>query len=112
MTANCSRLCGLQSTLAPTSSKMATVFTAVGKTAASAGRSTPGMAPSTILAAIMAAPVLPAVIKPAARPSRTSRSPTRREESRLARTAWTALSSMVMTSVAGTISRGSPAAAG
>ena len=37
---------------------------AVGKTAASAGRSTPGTAPSTILAVAMAAPVLPAVTNP------------------------------------------------
>jgi len=39
---------------------------AVGKTAASAGRSTPGTAPSTIFAVAMAAPVLPAVTNPAA----------------------------------------------
>ncbi len=52
---------------------MVAVPCAVGKTAARAGRSTPGMAPSTILAVAMAAPVLPAVTKPAALPSRTMR---------------------------------------
>ena len=41
---------------------------AVGKTAASAGRSTPGSAPSTIFAEAMAAPVLPAVTKPSRLP--------------------------------------------
>jgi hypothetical protein len=55
---------------------IATVLTAVGKTAARAGRSTPGIPPSTIFAVAMAAPVLPAVTKPTARPSRTNRTPT------------------------------------
>ena len=58
----------------------------------------------------MAAPVLPAVTKPLARPSRTRRSPTRMELSRLARIAST-LSSMVMYSLAWTISMGSRDAA-
>ena len=61
---------------------------------ASAGRSTPESMPRTILAVAMAAPVLPAVKKPAALPSRTSLRPTRMEESRLERTACAALSSM------------------
>ena len=112
MTANCSRLCGLLSTLAPTSKRLATVPIAVGNMAANAGRSTPGIAPSTIFAVAMAAPVLPAVMKPEARRSRTRRTPTRMDESRLARTACTALSCMLMTSLACTTSMGSPAAAG
>ena len=76
MTANCSRLWGSQSTFAPTTSSIAPVRMAVGNTAASAGRSTPGRAPRIILAVAIASPVLPAVTKPAARPSRTSRIPT------------------------------------
>src|SRR5689334_18299837 len=56
MIANCSRLFGLQSTLAPTSTRMAAVPAAVGNTAASAGRSTPGSVPRIILAVAMAAP--------------------------------------------------------
>src|SRR5208337_2853343 len=87
MMANCCKFCGLESTFAPTSIRMVAVPWAVGKTAASAGRSTPGMAPKTIFAVAIAAPVLPAVTKPAALPSRTRRSPTRRDESRLDRTA-------------------------
>ena len=85
-------------------------------TVARAGRSTPASIPSTILAVAMAAPVLPAVKKPAAlpgpwlepetRPSRTMRRPTRMEESRLERTAWAALSSMVIHSLAGTMKTG------
>ena len=59
----------------------------VGMGVAKAGRSTPGSAPSTILAVAMAAPVLPAVTNPAALPSRTSLRPTRSELSRLERTA-------------------------
>ena len=65
-----------------------------------AGRSTPGSAPSTILAVAMAAPVLPAVTKPLALPSRTSFRPTRMELSRLLRTACAAFSSMPMRSEA------------
>src|SRR5215469_1791546 len=70
----------------------------VGKTAASAGRSTPGNAPSTTFAVAIAAPVFPAVTNPVASLSRTRRSPTRMVESRLARTACAALSCMVMAS--------------
>src|SRR5215469_4095353 len=87
---------------------MAPVPSAVGKTAASAGRSTPGSAPNTILAVAIAAPVLPALTKPLATPSRTRRTPTRMLESRLERTACAALSSIVITSLAWTISMGSP----
>ena len=50
----------------------------------------------------MAAPVLPAVMNPAALPSRTRRSPTRSVESRLARTACAAFSFMPITSLAWT----------
>src|SRR5216117_3200522 len=90
----------------------AVIPTAVGITAASAGRSTPGNPPSTILAVAIAAPVLPAVTNPAALRSRTSRSPTRSDESRLARTAWTALSSIAITSLAWITWIGREAAAG
>ena len=113
MIANCSRFCGLQSTLAPTSIMMAALpGIVVGNTAARAGRSTPGRAPSTLLAVAMAAPVLPAVTKPWAAPSRTRRKPTCIEESRLARTACAAFSCMLMTSLAWTISMGNSAAIG
>ena len=54
---------------------MEAVPAAVGKTAASPGRSTPGSTPSTSLAVTMAAPVLPAETKPAATPSLTRRKP-------------------------------------
>src|ERR1041385_7710284 len=73
---------------------------------ASAGRSTPGSAPSTILAAAIAAPVLPAVTNPTACFSRTSRRPTCMLESFLVRTACTAFSSISMTCVAFTTSMG------
>ena len=109
MMANCCRFCGLESTLAPTSIRMVAVPCAVGKTAASAGRSTPGIAPKTILAVAMAAPVLPAVTKPAALPSRTMRSPTCMEESRLVRTACAAFSCMPMTSRGVDYADGKPA---
>ncbi len=66
----------------------------------SAGRSTPGTTPCTILAVAMTAPVLPADTKPWAHPSRTSRDATRMELSRLDRTALAALSSMVTRSLA------------
>ena len=98
MMANCCRFCGFESTLAPTSMRMVAVPCAVGNTAASAGRSTPGIAPRTILAVAIAAPVLPAVTNPAALPSRTRRRPTRREESRLVRTDCAAFSCMPITS--------------
>ena len=75
--------------------------------AVSAGRSTPASDPSTILAVAIAAPVLPAVMNPAARPSRTIFRPTRMEESRLERTACAALSSMLIHSLACTMKMGS-----
>src|SRR5579872_295403 len=106
MTANCSRFWGLQSTLAPTSSRTQGDPESVGMTTARAGRSTPGSAPRTILAVAMAAPVLPAVKNPAARFSLTSLRPTRMELLRLERTAWAAFSSMVMYSSVWTMSMG------
>ena len=72
---------------------------------ARAGRR-PGTTPCTILAVAMTAPVLPADTNPWATPSRTSREATRMELSRLVRTALAALSSMVMRSLAWTISMG------
>jgi hypothetical protein len=87
MMANWTRFSGSQSTLAPTSSRREGQPLVVGMIVARAGRSTPASMPSTIFAVAMAAPVLPAVKKPAARPSRTILRPTRMEESRLLRTA-------------------------
>src|SRR3989304_3385399 len=106
MMANWCRCCGRQSTLAPTSTSTAGVPRLVGKTEASAGRSTPGSVPSSILAAAMAAPVLPAETIPCALPSRTCRAVRRTEASGLRRSALTGLSSMAMTSLAGTMEMG------
>ena len=90
---------GEQSTLAPTSiTTTGEPLTTVGKTPASAGRSTPGTTPCTILAVAIRAPVLPAETNPWATPSRTSRDATRMELSRFVRTALAALSSMVIRS--------------
>ena len=100
ITANCSRLCALQSTFAPTSSSTHGFPVELGIGVASAGLSTPGSVPSTILAVAMAAPVLPAVTNPATLRSRTSFSPTRIELSFLVRTACTAFSSIPMRSEA------------
>ena len=93
--------------MAPTSTITTGVPLRVGKAEASAGRSTPGTMPCTILAVAMTAPVLPADTNPCASPSRTSREATRMELSRLERTALAALSSMVTRSLACTISMGS-----
>ena len=68
ITANWRRLFGSQSTFAPTSSSTQGVPAEVGRTVASAGRSTPWSEPRTILAVAIAAPVLPAVTNPPARP--------------------------------------------
>ena len=103
MTANWRRWAGLESTLAPTSSSTVRP-SALGTTAASAGRSTPGMVPITILAAIIAAPVLPAVTIAWARPSRTSSAQTRTDERRLWRIGVMAGSSMPTVSSACTTS--------
>src|SRR5438105_565871 len=55
MMANCSRFSGEESTLAPTSMRMVALpDTVVGKTAASAGRSTPGSARRPIFAVAVA----------------------------------------------------------
>ncbi len=112
ITANWTRLSGSQSTLAPTSSSSDGLPVTVGRMVASAGRWTPASMPRTILAVAMAAPVLPAVKKPAAVPSRTMRRPTRMEESRLARTAWAALSSMLIHSEEWTMSMSGAAVPG
>ena len=100
MTANCASMRGEQSTLAPTSTTTTGVPLRVGKADARAGRSTPGSMPCTILAVAITAPVFPAETKPSATPSRTSRAATRMELSRLLRTAFAALSSMVTCSLA------------
>src|SRR3954451_17322279 len=103
MTANSRRWTGLLSTLAPTSRSTVRPWR-LGSTAASAGRSTPETVPITILAAIMAAPVLPAVTMAWARPSWTSSAQMRREERRFLRIGVMAGSSMPTTSSAWTIS--------
>src|SRR5664279_3776089 len=96
MMANCASISGEQSTLAPTSTNTTGVPSIVGKMPSSAGRSTPGTTPCTILAVAMMAPVLPADTNPWAHPSRTSREATRIELSRLDRTALAALSSICL----------------
>ena len=103
MTAKSRRWIGLLSTLAPTSSSTVCPF-GFGSTAASAGRSTPGTVPITILPTAMAAPVLPAVTMAWARPSCTSSAQRRRDERRLRRIGVIAGSSMPTTSSAWTIS--------
>src|SRR5262249_12797361 len=70
-------------TLAPTSSRTVNPRR-LGRTAAMAGRSTPGSTPMTNIEMAMAAPVLPAGTKAAASPSRTSSAAERREEAQLA----------------------------
>src|SRR6266545_3697614 len=72
MIANCTRCSGLHSELAPTSSKSVGFADFVGIKAASAGRSTPGNIPITILAVAIAAPVLPAETNPSPFPSFTN----------------------------------------
>ena len=94
-----------ESTLAPTSS-MTALPLRVGKAEASAGRSTPGNMPCTILAVAMTAPVLPAETTHCASPVFTRREATRMELSFLARTALPALSSIVICSEAWRISMG------
>jgi len=100
ITANCSRLCALQSTFAPTSSSTHGFPVELGIGVASAGLSTPGSVPSTILAVAMAAPVLPAVTNPATFAFAHQLQPTRIELSFLVRTACTAFSSIPMRSEA------------
>src|SRR5919197_330802 len=98
MIANCAMWCGLHSLLAPTSRSIVGRPDFVGKSAASAGRSTPGSIPMTIFAVAIAAPVLPAETKPSACPSATRRAPTLIELRRLRRTAVATASSIRMTS--------------
>src|SRR5262245_18412600 len=76
----------------------------VGSTAAMAGRSTPSIAPSTILLATRTAPVLPALTRPRALPSFTRRQATRIELSFFFRRASDGGSSMSTVSEACTIS--------
>src|SRR5579884_542417 len=106
MTANCTRWPTRESTLAPTSSRMTAPPRAVGNAAASAGRLTDGSVPSVKRATVMTAPVLPALTKASACPSRTRRSPTWTELSRFFRKACAGASVIVMTSGAGTSSSG------
>ena len=76
MTANCTRCSGLESTLAPTSSKTEMPPLALGNGAARATRSTDSSVPNKNLATVMTAPVFPALTRPSALASRTSRAAT------------------------------------
>ena len=109
ITANCTRCSGLQSMLAPTSSQTEGPLR-FGTTAHKAGRSTPSRTPQIILTVVITAPVFPALTTPAARPSRTRVAATRMEESFLRRKAVTGDSCISTTSLAWTISIGSPPA--
>ena len=80
----------------------------LGRTVASAGRSTPSIIPTTIFAQTMAAPVCPAETSPWARPSRTQLAATRIDELRFLRIGVVAGSSIVTTSDASTISMSGP----
>ena len=75
---------------------------------ARAGRSTPSIVPTTILAATIAAPVCPAETRPAARPSRTQLAAMRMEELRFLRIGAVPGSSIVTTSAASVISISGP----
>src|SRR3990170_4288269 len=99
MTAHWKRWRGLGSTLAPAS--MSTVKPdRLGSAAAMAGRSTPGRTPMTYMPMAMAAPVLPAETRAWHSPSLQSSAATRREESRLRRSACDGGSAMPTTCVA------------
>src|SRR5438046_2581567 len=67
MTANCRRCHGFGSTLAPASRRIVN-FLRFGRTAAIAGRSTPGSTPITNIEITIAAPVFPAETKAVAFP--------------------------------------------
>src|SRR5207245_958039 len=71
MTANCRRCHGFGSTLAPASRRIVN-FLRFGRTAAIAGRSTPGSTPITNIEITIAAPVFPAETRAVAFPSFTS----------------------------------------
>src|SRR5438093_548737 len=86
MTANCRRCHGFGSTLAPASRRIVN-FLRFGRTAAIAGRSTPGSTPITNIEITIAAPVFPAETKAVAFPSFTSSAATLSDESRLCRSA-------------------------
>jgi hypothetical protein len=75
-----------------------------------AGRSTPGSTPMTNMEMAMAAPVFPADTNAAASRSRTSSAATRRDESRLRRSAWEGVSAIVTTCEACRISSASVSA--
>src|SRR2546430_706928 len=91
MTANCRRCHGFGSTLAPASRRIVN-FLRFGRTAAIAGRSTPGSTPITNMEIAIAAPVFPAEMRAAALPSFTSPAATLSDESRLCRSACDGLS--------------------
>ena len=104
MTANCKRCSAFGSTFAPASIRIVNLRR-FGRTAAIAGRSTPGRTPMTNIAIAIAAPVLPAEMKAEALPSLTSSAATRKDESRLRRSACDGLSAIPTTCEAWRISR-------
>ncbi len=95
--------------LAPTSSQTDGPLR-FGTTAHRAGRSTPSRTPQIILTVVITAPVFPALTTPAARPSRTRVAAMRMDESFFRRKAVTGDSCISTTSLACTISIGSPRA--
>ena len=103
--ANCSRYCGRQSTLAPTSS-ISTGLPAitVGKTAPIAGLSMPFTLPSRSSAAAMAAPECPAETTPSALPFLTKSIDTLIDALGLRRSAFSGSSCISIVPSAGTIS--------
>src|SRR5437868_2010813 len=108
--ANCTRYSGRASALAPASSSRQQAV-AVGITAPIAGRSTPGIRCNPKRPAAITAPLLPALTKPAARPSSTIVQARTIDEFFLVRTACAGCSSMAITSGASSISAHLPAPA-
>src|SRR5438270_12039649 len=108
--ANCTRYSGRASALAPASSSRQRAV-AVGITAPIAGRSTPGIRRNPKRPAAITAPLLPALTKPAARPSSTIVQARTIDEFFLVRTACAGCSSMAITSAASSISAHLPAPA-
>src|ERR1700737_2000004 len=100
--ANCTRYSGLASAFAPASSSRQRPV-AVGMTAPIPGRSTPGIRRSPKRPAAITAPLLPALTKPAARPSSTIWTPRTIDDAFLLRTAWAGCSSIAITSAASSI---------
>src|SRR3546814_2465144 len=93
MTANWTRLVASQSVLAPRSSITTSLSPSDGSSAASAGRSIPGIVRSASFAIAISAPVLPAETAPPASPRFTASIASPIELPRPLRSAWLGLSS-------------------